>query len=144
MKLIISIILILSFTIISVLGVQMVFSHKAGHSEMNCLASKILLSEDCLDAGNSLLFASLHVSALKNFTLANSLFTFQIFVFTAFIVSLLLSSPVYLVLKNLKIISVFYYNKKSRERFFVISQKEYRNWLSLYESRDRRPSIWVA
>lgn len=142
MKLKISVILILSFTIISVLGVQMVFNHKDGHNGTNCLASKILFSEDCLNAGNAFLFASFHIGAFKSFALAENIFAFQFFA-----LSLILLSSVYfsaLFTKNLKIIPVFYYNKRYRERFFVLSQKEYKNWLALHESRDRRPSVWVA
>lgn len=144
MKLVFGIILILSFTAISIL-ISQALVHNSGHESAGCLASKILFSKNCLDAGNALLFISFHVSALKNFTLTENVFTLQLF--AVFIAGFLLSALVYfsaLLPKNLKIIPVFYYNKRSREIFFAPSQKEYQKWLSLHESRDKRPCVWVA
>lgn len=144
MKLILGIILILSFTAISIL-ISQALIHNSGHENTGCLASKILFSKNCLDAGNALLFTSFHVNALKNLTLTENIFAFRLF--AAFIAGFSLLALVYFsafLPKNLKIIPVFYYNKRSRERFFVLSQKEYQKWLSLYESRDKRPCVWVA
>lgn len=140
MKLVLEIILILSFMAVSMLISQMLI-HNPGHESTGCLASKILFSKDCLTY-NVLSFVSFHVSAFKNFALVSSLLTLQFFT-----VGLLLLVFVYFsafIPKNLKIIPVFYYNKRNRESFFTLSQKEYQNWLSLHESRDKRPCVWVA